>query len=355
MAPPRGSAREARTVPSREVVHGGAPDGWLDCSVNLNPCGTPPAVSAAVVQASFQTYATLDPGPAEEHLAADAGVDRGCVLLTAGATEGLRLVCRALLRAGETALVVGPTYGEYARQAELAGARVAELRASPPGFTPPLDAVTRELAARPVRVVFICDPNNPTGAQLAPERLRELLRAVPPETTVVIDQSFLPFAEPSLPPAELIAGGNVVLLRSLTKVLATPGVRVGYLIASEALVRRFREGRDPWPVGAHAIAAAAAMSWRLPDDVLRRVRLWRARLASALPAVGCSPLPGSANFLLAHAGPRASRLADALAARRIAIRWCGSFELPEHVRIAVRPPDEQDRLLAALTAVRADA
>ena len=340
-------------MPDREVVHGGAPDGWLDFSVNLNPCGTPPAVSAAVVQASFQTYATLDPTPAEEHLAAEAGVDRAGVLLTAGATEGLRLVCRTLLRAGETALVVGPTYGEYAQQAELAGARVNELRAPPPGFVPPLDALIGALAARPVRVVFLCDPNNPTGAQLAPERLRELLRAVPPETTLVIDQSFLPFAEPSLPPAELIAGGNVVLLRSLTKVLATPGVRVGCLIASDALVRRCRGGRDPWPVGAHAIAAAAAASWRLPDDVLRTIRLWRARLASGLAAAGCSPLPGGANFLLAHAGPHASRLADALAARRIAIRWCGSFDLPERVRIAVRPPDEQDRLLAALAAAAA--
>lgn len=347
--------RDGCAVPSREVVHGGAPDGWLDFSVNLNPCGTPPAVSAAVVQAGFQAYATLDATPAEQRLAADAGVERGCVLLTAGATEGLRLVCRALLRAGETALVVGPTYGEYTRQAMLAGARVVELRASPPGFAPPLDAVTRELAARPVRAVFLCDPNNPTGAQLVPERLRELLRAVPPETTLVVDQSFLPFAEPSLAPADLLAGGNVVLLRSLTKVLATPGVRVGYLIANEALVRRLRDGRDPWPVGAHAIAAAAATSWRLPDDALRTIRLWRARLEAGLPATGLSPLHGGANFLLAHAGMRASRLADALAARRIAIRRCDSFDLPEYLRVAVRPPDEQDRLFAALAAVGAGA
>ena len=153
---------------------------------------------------------------------------------------------------------------------------------------------------------------------------------------------------------DLVAGGNVVLVRSLTKLLAAPGLRAGYAVAATALSAELRAFRDPWSPGAHACAAAEQASWRIGSDAYRAVAAWRARLARALAAQGLSAVPSEAPFLLVNAGPAAEPIVRALAARAIAVRWCASFGLPDHLRIAVRPPDEQDVLIAALAALRSE-
>ncbi len=328
------------------VEHGGAPRGWLDFSANLNPCGVPAAVRAALAAARYETYADLSQEVAARRLARASGVRRDHTLLTAGATEGLRLAA-ALLEPGDRALVVGPTYGEYVRVARSRGAAIGELRGTAPSFRVSVPELVRRIAADGPRLVFLCDPNNPTGSRLAPAALAALAGALPRRTVLVLDQSFLPFAGSGPVAAELVRGANVVLVRSLTKVLATPGLRLGYLIARPALLARLADARDPWSVGSHACAAAAA-SWELPREARAAVRAWRSRLRAGLRARGLDPLPSVANFVLVRVGPRADALVAALAARRIAVRSCASFSLPEHVRVAVRPPEEQDELFRAL-------
>ncbi len=339
-------------VSGAPVVHGGAPAGWLDFSANLNPCGVPGAIARAVAAAGFDTYGALDPRPAEEHLARDAGVDASQLLLTAGAGEGLRLLAEALLAPGDTALIVGPTYGEYARLVALRSGTTAEIRAEQPEFRPPIDRLLRALAVDRPRLVFLCDPNNPTGARPSDSELSAVVGALHPGTVLAIDQSFAMFAGRGSPVSGLIAGGQVVLVRSLTKSLAAPGLRIGHVLAAPELIEAMRRRREPWPLGAHAIAAATAASWRIPQSCLRRIHEWRARLATGLAALGLRPLPGEANFLLVEAGKGSGALIAGLAAERIALRSCVSFGLPDHVRVAVRPPDEQDRLFAALGRLR---
>lgn len=335
------------------MTHGGAPAGWLEFSANLNPTGVPAAVAAAVSAAAYETYADLDPRAAELHLATDAGVAADSVLLTAGATEAIRLVASALVPRGD-AVIIGPTYSEYVRAARQAGIHVVGVQAEPPAFDPPLEAALAHLVGA-TDLVFVCDPNNPTGRALGPQRLRLLLAAMPHRVTLVLDQSFGPFASETLGAADGIASGNVVLVRSLTKSLAVPGLRVGYVIAAPRIIETLRAHQDPWAVAAHAIAAATVASWTLPAQTRDRVVAWRDRLIGGLVALGLRPLPSEANFVLVHVGPVAAVLVEALAARRIAVRSCASFGLPEHLRIAVRPPAEQDLLLGALAAIAGDA
>lgn len=335
------------------MTHGGAPAGWLEFSANLNPTGTPVAVAAAVAAASYGRYADLDPAAAEAHLAADAGVSTECVLLTAGATEAIRLVATALVDRGE-AVIVGPTYSEYARAVRSGGGRAVEVDAAPPSFDPPMERALARLAQVP-RALFLCDPNNPTGRALGPEQLRQVIGSLPQAASLVLDQSFAPFASSRLGASECLAAGEVVCVRSLTKVLATPGLRLGYVIARPRTVAALRAVQDPWAVGAHAIAAAMVASWTLPADARTRVASWRERLAAALPAHGLHPLPSETNFLLVRSGPAAAGLIEALAGRRIAVRSCASFGLPEYIRLAVRPPAEQDVLLSELTAIGSQA
>lgn len=339
------------------MVHGGAPARWLDVGVNLNPLGVPDPVRQAVTAARFDRYADLDPRAAERHLAAGAGVAASAVLLTAGASEALRLIAATELRPGVRALIAGPTYGEYARLATLSGADVTECRATPPGFRPPVSALERALCRAGPAVTFVCDPNNPTGRALTAADLRRLVGALgapagrPARRLLVIDQSFEPFADRRSPVGELVATGRVVIVRSLTKLLSSPGIRVGYIIAQPRLVSRLRSLRDPWPVGAHAIAAASAATWTLDPVARRQIRGWRRALADGLRARGLRPCPSAANFLLVEVGPAAEALVARTARRRVAIRWCASFGLPGFVRLAVRPPAEQARLLDALDAI----
>ncbi len=334
------------------VRHGGAPAGWLDLSANPNPLGTPAAVRAAVAAARYDRYADLDVRAAERHLAADAGVPRDSVLLTAGATEALRLIATALAGSGAHVVIAGPTYGEYARLAALAGAAVDEIRATGPSFDPPDAALVSVLEAPGRGIVVVCDPNNPTGRSLGASGYRRLLDALrAPEARraiLVIDQSFAPFAAARPPVGPLLATGRVLLVRSLTKRLAIPGVRVGYVLGPPHVLAHLRAVRDSWPVGAHAIAAASAARWELAPPERAAVVGWRRALVSGLTAHGLRPVRSDANFVLARAGPRAREILVGLARRRIAVRDATSFDLPGYLRVAVCPPAEQERLFAAL-------
>ncbi|HEV8635397.1 MAG TPA: aminotransferase class I/II-fold pyridoxal phosphate-dependent enzyme, partial [Chloroflexota bacterium] len=174
------------------------------------------------------------------------------------------------------------------------------------------------------------------------------------ETRLVIDQSFAAFAEGQLPAAQLLASDRVVLVRSLTKRLGTPGVRVGYILGPPRLLAPLRVGRDPWPVGAHALAAARSASWVLTPAERRTLARWRRDLSDALRRRGLRPLSSTANFILVEVGAAAPMLVAAAAQRRIAVRSGASFGLSGYVRLAVRPPAEQARLLAAIDAAEAE-
>lgn len=331
------------------MIHGGAPAGWLEFSANLNPLGTPTDVSAAVARVSYDRYADLATSDAEAHLALDTGVARESVLLTAGATEAIRLVIAAFGRDRRT-VILGPTYTEYARLAARSCTTAAEIRALPPSFEPPT-AEALDAFGRGPCLLFVCDPNNPTGRAIGGEQLRRLAAAVPVHSLLVLDQSFAPFAASTSSASELLSRGRVVLVRSLTKRLAAPGLRVGYVIGAPAAIATLRRLQDPWSVGAHAIAAAGTAKWELKGEECERIASWRVRLARGLEDRGFGVVPSEANFLLARVGPEAPRLVHALALRRIAVRECTSFALPEHLRLAVRPPDEQDVLLEAIAAI----
>jgi histidinol-phosphate/aromatic aminotransferase/cobyric acid decarboxylase-like protein len=270
-------------------------------------------------------------------------------MLTNGATEALRLVMTALVGPGGAVMIAGPTYGEYARLAALRGATVEEVRAEPPAFLPRAALLARRIHAVCPTLVVVCEPNNPTGRSIGRAALGRLAGELPAGAHLVVDASFLPFAEDD-PRAPVVP--RAIVIRSLTKILAIPGIPTGYVVAEPRVLDRLRAVRDPWPVGAHACAAAAAASWTLDPTARRQIARWRASTAALLRRARIEPVPSRATFVLGRAGARAERLVEALARRRIAARWCASFGLPEHIRFAVRPPEDQERLEAALRGIQ---
>ncbi len=327
------------------VAHGGAPAGFLDLSANLNPLGTPPSVVAAVAAAGYGAYADLHPEPAIDRLAADSGVDRSRVVLTAGATEGLRLTIDRLLPPGGRMLVLGPTYGEYARLGYLRRASIHEVRAASPSFAPPVSEAVAAIRATKPDLIVVCDPNNPTGQSLTEADAAALLAAAG-RAHVVVDESFAPFrsAASRFP----LDDDRVVVVRSLTKVLAIPGIRVGFVVATETLAADLRRLQDPWAVGSHALAAAGAGGWGLTDSARSQTAAWRDGLVDGLRERGFEPGSSTTNFVLVGVRADTDGLLRDLAAQSIAIRACASFGLPGVVRIAVPDADGRARLLAAL-------
>jgi histidinol-phosphate/aromatic aminotransferase/cobyric acid decarboxylase-like protein len=327
------------------AVHGGASRLPVDLSASLNPLGPSPAVLDAVRRAELGRYPDVDAGPVAAAAAARHGIPAASVVPVPGASWGLWLALVALLDEGDRCVGLGPCFGEYERFAGIAGAAWQEARcpALDQAWT---DADLAAALAPPPALCALGNPANPAGTCIGAERLRRLC-AAHPRTWFLVDEAFAGFA---LPGTSLVEGrpplANAVVVRSLTKELALPGLRMGYLVAEESLAGRLAGTLPAWPLSAPAVAAAVA---GLADgEHLRRGAALAARhlamVAAALRSIGLRPLPTGANYLLCEA----PGLAERLAARGIGVRDCGSFGLPGFVRIAAPPPDHLHAVLEAI-------
>jgi threonine-phosphate decarboxylase len=259
-------------------------------------------------------------------MAAYLGVGAEMVVPTNGGAEALFLAARAAATGGR-ALVLEPTFSEYAAAARASGMepvrRVARRREEGLRWDP---TSYRDLEG--VSVVFLCNPNNPTGAIL------------------VVDEAFADFV-PGISVTDMVDRGLWVA-RSFTKFFAIPGLRLGCLVCDDA--GRVQALQPSWPVNAVAAAAgiAAVRDRNFAEASIAEVASLREDLFGALDALpGLQPFPGAANFLLAR-GPEG--LPGRLASRGVLVRGCGPFHGlgPEYLRVAVRSAEENGRLVAAI-------
>lgn len=342
------------------VVHGGLDPAELealdleaaavrDLSANLHPRGPHPQVLAAAASADVTRYPHPQAGPLRDALAARAGLPPAQVLVTAGSTAAIHLAARALLQPGERCHIFPPTFGEYEAAIRAAGGRVTAHRAEPPLFQP-------ALAVPPAPLAMLCNPNNPTGVYLDRPTVETLLDRL--GGVLLLDVAYDPFvasAEGAWEADELVrAGAPVLVVHSMTKLHAIPGLRLGYVAGPEVLIERLRALHHSWAVGAPALAAGLAA---LCVDAQQRataaeVALTRSAIARGLRAAGLTVVEGSANFLLVRVGA-ATAFRSALLPLGFAVRDCTSFGLPQWVRVAVPPPEAVDSLIAAVAEAHA--
>lgn len=341
-------------------VHGGPQDGELqalnvdparlvDFSVNTNPYGPCAAMVAAIRAAPIDRYPDPTGRATREVMARALGVSPDEIALGNGAAELLWTLARALVRPGTKVLMVEPTFCEFRAAAAAAGAQLCEWRAAAEReLAIDLDAVASRAHAEQASVIYLCTPNTPTGAGLPAADVAQWAEQQP-RRHVVLDQSFLSLSERHAD-AAVAMPQNVVRVRSLTKDHAIPGVRVGYLIGPRALVARLDEQRPAWMTSAMAQAAAvtACHEQAFVDESRRKILADRDQLASELARLGLAPVPSTAGFFLVRTG-RAGELRRRLLARHhILVRDCASFGLPDHIRLAARPPADRARLVSAL-------
>ncbi len=339
--------------------HGG--DVWgrggvLDFSANLNPLGPPASVLAAARAAVSEADRYPDPlcSALREAIAARDGASPEQVVCGAGAAD---LIFRlALALRPRRALVTAPAFSEYERALSLCGCAVARWPLSPENGFRLDDGILRALD-NPLDLVFLCNPNNPTGALIDPGLLARIAAACGRAgTLLVVDECFLELTERAPDAAPFRAPPNVFALRAFTKTYAIPGLRLGYgLCAGAALIERLHATGQPWAVSnvaqAAGLAACACPDW--PGQARALLRRERPALQKSLSALGLRVFPGAANYLLFRA-PGCFDLRERLLERGVLIRACGNFEglSNDYYRVCVRTAAENAVLLRSLEEVK---
>ncbi len=335
-----------------------APEEILDFSANINPLGPAPGVRESMIGALDRLihYPDSDCSELREALAHRHGVETINICVANGSTQLIYLMPR--LVPGKRALVVAPAFSEYALALVRDGWQVEEFTLEAcDGFALPFARLEQRVAGG-YDLVVLANPGNPTGRLYSlaeTEMLSRLCRTA--GAFLVIDEAFIDFCEEASIKSYAAAEEGILVLRSLTKFYALPGLRLGYAIAAAPVISRLASLREPWSVNTVAQAAALA-SLAAPgyaEATRTLVAAERTRLAAGIAAIaGFSPFPSAANYLLvaSKGGLSAGELGERVLAERILIRSCANFTgLGElFFRVAVKRPGENDRLLAALAA-----
>ncbi len=306
----------------------------IDMSANVNPLGPPPPLMTFLSE-RLGAVTALPPVDAAGIVAAFAarhGIAPDRVLAGNGTTQFIYTLPLALKP--HRALIVGPTYSDYADACRMHDIRHDFLLFNEStDFVPSLDAL-RDRAAES-DLVFICNPNNPTGALIPGKRLLSVCRALP-QTVFVVDESYLPFVADGASHSLLDqAEDNLAVLNSMSKIYRIPGLRIGFMTAGGAVARAMTRHMLPWSVNGLAQAAVQCLMDQ-PEETDQFIQSSVAfiaeekrRMIAGLEGVGGLRIfPGHTGFLLMKLpeGRRAGAVCEALAAERILIRNCDNFQ-----------------------------
>ena len=318
---------------------------------NEGPYGPFPSALEAIARQApdLNRYPELG-GELTERLAERHGVAPGRIALGNGADAIVGLLSTAYLDPGDEAVMGWPSFISY---------RLAAIRQAAVPVTVPLrdgvydlDAIAERISPR-TRIVYVCNPNNPTGTMVGRRTLRDFLDRVPEDVLVVVDEAYHDYVtDPDYPDAiaeHVGARPNVAALRTFSKIYGLAGLRVGYMVAPPEVVREAMKVRNAFDVSELAHVAALA-SLDDADELRRRRDLnerGRAQVVAALEAEGMAPYPACANFLAVEVGDGRA-FARALEADGVIVRPLEPFGAPGSIRVTVGTPEENAVFAAAL-------
>jgi histidinol-phosphate aminotransferase len=329
---------------------------------NENPFPLPPAVVEAIRGeiAALNLYPDSDSHQLRRAIAVANGVAADQVIAGAGLVDVIHMILAAFLQPGQRVLTSEKTFSLYRiATTEFAG-RDAYVEA-------PMDADMRfdllALAGRiddSTKVIFVTNPNNPTGTLVSGKTVREFVARVPADRIVVLDNAYQEFVDDSSDYvdgiAEIRARRNVIVLRTFSKVYGLAGLRVGYAMAHRDTIAALNRVKPPFNLSRLAqVAAIAALSCiGFRDQVVAHVRSQRAHLQAGIERLGLRVIPSQANFLLFFPPADPLELNRRLMARGVIIRPTGSFGVPEGLRVSVGLEEENRFFLEQLEACLGD-
>ncbi len=334
-----------------------APEDLLDFSASINPLGLPKGARAAYRQAVRriahypEPYAeSLTQALAEYH-----GLAPTQIVVGNGSTQLIYALVRTL--AARRVLLLAPLFSEYRTALQASGVKVDHFLLRPPAFALVLERLAQVLTEQHYDAVVITNPNSPTGVLTQRTCLEEAIRLCQRVgTKLIVDEAFVDWHEEASLKHVAVRSPQVIVLRSLTKFFALPGLRVGYALGQAATLKPLRSHIEPWSVNVMAQEIGRAC---LQDRAfivrsrafMEKERTWLHARLQAVP--GLTVFPSSANFLLLRIDKQkmsARRLADLLASKRLLVRDCGNFYGlgRQFVRVAVRRRADNRRLVDVL-------
>lgn len=339
-----------------------------DFSANLNPLGPPVWVPGWLTKqlSGLERYPSPDYAIARQAIAAHHQLQPEQVLLTNGGAEAIFLA--AALHAGKRAAIATPSFGEYARACRAHRLTVSEIALCPPHFTLELDALMAGLEG--IDVMFLCRPNNPTATLVDSSAMESLLeRTASLGCHVVVDEAFVDMAGDSPQQASLAPllahYPQLMLLHSMTKFYTLPGLRLGYLLASEAAIQAAEIHQPPWSV--NHLAAELVAPLLADKNFANATSHWlteeRPPMEQALTQLGLEVVPSHACFFLIRPGIKQRRagvtsdgLFESLLRHGVLVRHTHNFAglNGEWLRIALRDAPANLRLVSVLRKVLHD-
>jgi histidinol-phosphate aminotransferase len=327
---------------------------------NENPYGPSPLAIAAMQAALAEAWLYPD-GSAhglKQALALHLGVAPDCVTVGNGSNELLLMLAESFMTAQSSAVYSQYGFAIYPLVIRATGARGIEVPALDAGDAMPyghdLEAMARAIVAD-TKLVFIANPNNPTGTWVDRDRLHAFIAAAPRHALVVLDEAYVEYARLSGCDSGLEwlrEFPNLVLVRTFSKAYGLAGVRVGYSVSHPEVADALNRIRPAFNVSnvAQAGAAAALADQAHVDRDARLVVAERERVASALRAERIPVVPSAGNFLLIEVGD-AARVYEQLLRGGVIVRPVAGYGLPRHLRISIGLPEQNDRLLELLLRV----
>lgn len=329
--------------------------GAVKLASNENPLGPSPKAMEAVRAAAANLHRYPDGAGFElrSALARRFGLRLEQTCLGNGSDEIIEFLARAFIRPGQEALAAAPSFLMYSKLVQVAGGRLREVPLK--DFRIDLPAMLAAITPQ-TRLVFINNPDNPAGTALSHDELAGFLDQVPEGVLVVLDEAYIDFvSDPQVADGVdfLDHPTPVVVMRTFSKSAGLAGLRIGYALGPEEVIAAFDRVRQPFNTSIPAQAGALAA---LEDrEFLERTRsLVREGLQTfyrCFDGLGLPYVPSQANFVLVRIGPQAKEVCDALLQRGVIVRYMGSYQLPEYLRISVGLPEENQRLVQELSAM----
>lgn len=316
---------------------------------NENPLGPSPRAVAAIAAAlpQLHRYPDGDAFYLKRRLAEKLGIERSRIIIGNGSNELIEMIVRAFLRVGEAVVIGEHAFAIYHLVTQAAGGRTIAVPHK--GFKFDLAAMSRAITPD-TRIVFLDNPNNPTGTIYTRDEWEQFLQAVPPEVMVVVDEAYFEFVEdPAYPDSFAYHTGKrlLVTLRTFSKIGGLAGVRVGYGISSPEVIDILNRIRQPFNV--NALAQVGALAALDDEEHIRRTRennrQGMAYLRREFDRLGLAYAPSWANFLLVNLG---SGMYERLLREGVIVRPMEGYGFPGYARVSVGTPAENERCIAVL-------
>lgn len=331
------------------------PEQIVKVASNENPLGPSPAAVKAINEAAKEAHIYPDGGgyKLRKAIAEKYGLSMDNVVLGNGSNEIIELLCHTFLNRDAELIAAQHAFVVYKLMATLFGAKYVEV--ADPDFIHDLDGMAEAITDQ-TRLVFIANPNNPTGTMVGQDAIDRFMDRLPEHVVAVFDEAYFEF--PDNPPDVLKyvrEGRNVCVLRTFSKIHGLAALRIGYGLAPTHLAGLLQKARQPF--NTNALAQAGALAALSDDEHVEQTRRVNKQgldlMTRAMEERGIEYVPSFANFLLLKCG-NGDAVFQAMLKQGVIVRAMSGYKLPDWIRVSIGTPEQNKRVIEVLDAVLAE-